>query len=85
MLVADQHKSSWAISRKWYIPKIRGTIWGVPTIRTIIFWGLYWGPLILGNYQIKQLEDGELYWAIRESYRDCSKGSIPPVSTKHQG
>ena len=19
-------------------------------IRTIVFWGLYWGPLILGNY-----------------------------------
>ena len=31
-------------------PKIRGTILGVPIIRTIVFWGLYWGPLILGNY-----------------------------------
>ena len=31
-------------------PKIRGTILGVPIIRTIAFWGLYWGPLILGNY-----------------------------------
>ena len=25
---------------------------GVPIIRTIVFWGLYRGPLILGNYQI---------------------------------
>ena len=25
---------------------------GVPIIRTIVFWGLYWGPLILGNYHI---------------------------------
>ena len=23
---------------------------GVPIIRTIVYWGLYWGPLILGNY-----------------------------------
>ena len=29
-----------------------GTILGAPIIRTIIFWGLYWGPLILGNYKI---------------------------------
>ena len=33
-------------------PKIRGTILGVPIIRIIVFGGLYWGPLVLGNYQI---------------------------------
>ena len=33
-------------------PIIRGTILGVPIRRTIAFWGLYWGPLILGNYHI---------------------------------
>ena len=33
-------------------PKIRGTFLGVPIIRTIVFWGLYWGPLILGNYHV---------------------------------
>ena len=33
-------------------PKIRGTFLGVPIIRTIVFWGLYWGSLILGNYHI---------------------------------
>ena len=27
--------------------KFRGTILGVPIIRTIVFWGLYWGPPIL--------------------------------------
>ena len=37
----------------WGFPKIRGTILGVPIIRTIVFRGLYWGPLILGNYHIK--------------------------------
>ena len=26
--------------------KIRGTFLGVPTIRIIVFWGFYWGPLI---------------------------------------
>ena len=25
---------------------------GVPVIRIIVYWGLYWGPLISGNYQI---------------------------------
>ena len=25
---------------------------GVHIIRTIVYWGLYWGPLILGNYHI---------------------------------
>ena len=33
-------------------PKIRGTLLGVPIIRTIVFWGLYWGSQILGNYHI---------------------------------
>ena len=26
---------------------------GVPIIRTIVFGGLYWGPLVLGNYHIE--------------------------------
>ena len=30
----------------WGFPKIRGIILGVPIIRTIVFWGLYWGSLI---------------------------------------
>ena len=33
---------------EWGFPKIRGTILGVPIIRTIVYWGLYWGPLLLG-------------------------------------
>ena len=37
---------------KWEFPKIRGTLLGVPIIRTLVFWGLYWGPLLLGDYQI---------------------------------
>ena len=41
-----------SLKPKWEFPKIRGTILGVPVIRTILFLGLYWGPLIMGNYQI---------------------------------
>ena len=33
---------------------VLGTFLGVPIIRTIVFWGLYWGPPILGNYQVKR-------------------------------
>ena len=39
----------------WGCPKIRGTFLGVPIIRIIVFWGLYWGPLILGNYQLPHI------------------------------
>ena len=38
--------------QKGGVPKIRGTILGVPIIRTLVFWGLHWGPPILGNYHI---------------------------------
>ena len=37
----------------WHFPKIRVAFLGVPIIiRTIAFWGLYWGPLILGDYHV---------------------------------
>ena len=38
----------------WGFPTIRGTFFGVPIIRImiVIFWGLYSGPLILGNYHV---------------------------------
>ena len=40
------------ILRNYYlgVSQIRGTIFGVPIVRIILFWGLYWGPPILGNY-----------------------------------
>ena len=38
-------------------PKIRGTILGVPTIRTIVFLGLYWGPLF-GNVPLWAMGSG---------------------------
>ena len=33
-------------------PKLGVAFWGVPIIRTIVFWGLFWGSLILGNYHL---------------------------------
>ena len=36
----------------WGFHKIGGTLLGVPILRIIIFWGLYWGPPILGNYHM---------------------------------
>ena len=34
----------------WGFPKMRGTSFGVPILRTMVFWGLSWGLPILGNY-----------------------------------
>ena len=31
----------------------RGTIFGVPIIRIIVSWGLYWGILSWGNYHVR--------------------------------
>ena len=36
----------------WGFPNIMGIILGVPIIRIIVFWGLYWGPLIVENYHL---------------------------------
>ena len=36
----------------WGFPKIRGTFLGAPLIRTIVFWRLYWGTPIWGNYHM---------------------------------
>ena len=41
---------------KWRFPKIMGYLLGVPVIRTIVYWGLYWGSLILGNYQMDSMK-----------------------------
>ena len=36
----------------FWFPKIVGTSLGLFIIRTIVFWGLYWGSPILGNYYL---------------------------------
>ena len=50
-----------------YIPKLGGTIIGVHIIRTIVFWGLYWGPLILGNYHMVGFSPDTLHALPREA------------------
>ena len=32
-------------AHKWGFPKNRGSLLRVPIIRTVVSWGLYWGPL----------------------------------------
>ena len=47
------HFRFWGLKRVGHIrvfPKIRGTFLRASIIRIFVFWGLYWGPLILGNY-----------------------------------
>ena len=47
------HRVIWWIEGDiWGLPQIRGTFLGVPVISTIVYWGLYWGTLIYGNYHI---------------------------------
>ena len=41
-------------------PRIRGTLLEVPIIRTKVFWGLYWGAPILGNYHVKVKKKGSM-------------------------
>ena len=36
----------------WEFPKIRGTLLQVPILRIIVYWGLCWATLILGNYHV---------------------------------
>ena len=31
-------------SKTWEFPKIMITFFGVPMLRILVFWGLYWGP-----------------------------------------
>ena len=38
----------------WGFPEIRGTNLGVFIIRTIVFWGVYWGSCYLGKLPIIQ-------------------------------
>ena len=41
-------------------PKIRATILGVPFRRVRVFWGLDWGPVILGSYHMEVAHEGRL-------------------------
>ena len=62
----------------WGFPKIRGTFLGVPIIRAIVFWGLYRGPLVLGNYHIR-LSSVHLRLGSVGLIRVCCNGCTPSV------
>ena len=47
----------------WGFPDIRGTFLGVPIKRIIVYWGLYWGPLILANYNLEDQKFAGCYGA----------------------
>ena len=44
---------------KWEFPKIRGTLFGVPIVRTliVIFLGLYWGSPYFGKLPYRYLQN----------------------------
>ena len=52
----------------WEFPKIRGTFLGVPIIRILVYWGLYWGPLIFGKLPY---ESEHYVGHLKMSYRAC--------------
>ena len=50
-----RESSSLMINFKLNLPANWGYLsWGVPIKRTLVNWVQYWGPLILGNYQIAE-------------------------------
>ena len=44
----------WAIEVCGGFPKLGVPFWGIPSIRIIVYWSLYGGPLILGNYHMSR-------------------------------
>ena len=78
------------ISGIWGFTKIRGTILRVPILRTRVFWGLYWVPLILGNYHIASIILGtqvpfkpnsviKRYWALWVRPSASGRESVNPA------
>ena len=56
---------------------------GVPIIRTIVFWGLYWGPPSLGNYHV-QIQLCHVAGMMSVCLR-CLKSSLLIVQVKLSG
>ena len=64
---------------KWEFPEIRVTFLGVPIIRIVVFWGPYWGPLILGNYQMFGASRKYLSSVVTGSRSTCLPMFVYPV------
>ena len=62
----------------WGFPKTRGTILEVLILRIIAFWGLYWGPPILGNYHML-LHDGHKAQGLSKQQFSTNRGPLPVV------
>ena len=45
------------LKRNGGFAKLEVPFLGIPVIWTIVYWGLYWGPPILGNYLISPIGD----------------------------
>ena len=60
-------------------PTIRGTIVGDPIVRIIIFWGLYWGPPILGTTMYVHLCGHMAH--VATPLLVCNLGIIKPAPT----
>ena len=45
-------EAAYLVFAMWGIPNFRDTSWGVLRIRTRVYWDLYWGAPILGNYHV---------------------------------
>ena len=71
--------------RIWGFPKIKGTFLGVPIIRNIVYWGLYWGSPILGNYHMGDSQNyGPLlgpYYSTAPNIQGTQKGTIILITT----
>ena len=46
------HKGYNILKSMWRFPKNYEYLLEVPAIRTIVCWGLYWDPPMLGNYHV---------------------------------
>ena len=55
------------------VSQITGTILGVSIIGIVIFWGLFWGPPILGNYHISWVDPPPCNSGILGIYEDPNR------------
>ena len=62
----------------WGFPKIRGTFLMVPIIRTIVYWGLYWGTPYFGDGKEEMPWKEGCGWEL--ACRDTSECSAPFLS-----
>ena len=69
----------------WEFPQIRGTISADPIIRTKVFWGLYVGPPILGNYHFERKETDLCFWLSEPTPRCNPAPSSTPCLARNLG